>query len=948
MTPSTIQDVAPGSRVLIRGEEWLVKRIDTNTLGNRALRCEGISPLVHGREAVFLSDLDEVIPVDPAKTKLVPDESPMYRDTRLYIESSLRRKVPTDNALHIGQHAAMDPLPFQFEPAYQALRHTRQRILIADTVGLGKTLEAGILISELIARGKGRRILVITEKSMLTQFQMEMWNRFTIPLVRLDSAKIQRIRSELPSNANPFFYYDKAIVSVDTIKRGVEYGIHLENAYWDIIVVDEAQNVAERGNRSQRNRLAERLKNRSDTLIMLSATPHDGRARSFASLMNMLDPTAIADPDNYTPEDIKGLCVRRFKKDVRNQAAGTFLERNVELVPSVASPQEERAYDAFDELDLRMDAKRKSSGSRLFKVVLEKALFSSPAACIETVDNRIARLSQRDDADSAHDLKQLKTFRTALKEISPDDFSRYQGLLGLLRDPSYAWNPSDTHDRLVIFTERIETMRWVAEHLSKDLSLNAEQIRTMHGGMSDMDQQELVADFGNESKAVRVLVASDVASEGINLHYLCHRLVHFDTPWSLMVFQQRNGRVDRYGQQQRPEIRFLTTAASNERIKGDARIIQILIEKEQQAHNNIGDPSMLLGKFSVDEETRVVEQAIEQGSDVDSFSDLFVDDGGDDGFSLLDMFIGEAQEDAVGQVPTIEDHTLLTDMEFLQEGIEAFGDDGGITSRRPLDGIAGMRLKVEPTGELARRLKKIAPERAVGDGTLVLSPDRAFCMREAERARSAEFEVGNWPQAQYLWPLHPIFEWIEDRSTMQLFGRNEAPLVHVDALEPNQTLFLVQGIYPNRKSSPVVDEWFGLLFEGDAFKGELTLEKAIRLTGIDDARIPNRRLLGQEDADRAGRLCAEAVDAAQIHMSISYDSYKESIDPQINQEIDKLNDLRERHKMVQMSLPGFESVRTRKLREIDDLFDRYVDWVSDTLEIEDNPNIRIQAAFVGA
>ena len=183
---------------------------------------------------------------------------------------------------------------------------------------------------------------------------------------------------------------------------------------------------------------------------------------------------------------------------------------------------------------------------------------------------------------------------------------------------------------------------------------------------------------------------------------------------------------------------------------------------------------------------------------------------------------------------------------------------------------------------------------------------------------------------------------------MQLFGRNEAPLVHVDALEPSQTLFLVQGIYPNRKSSPVVDEWFGLLFEGDVFKGELTLEKAIRLTGIDDARIPNRRLLGQEDADRASRLCAEAVDAAQIHMSFSYDSYKESIDPQINQEIDKLNDLRERHKMVQMSLPGFESVRTRKLREIDDLFDRYVDWVSDTLEIEDNPNIRIQAAFVGA
>ena len=259
-----------------------------------------------------------------------------------------------------------------------------------------------------------------------------------------------------------------------------------------------------------------------------------------------------------------------------------------------------------------------------------------------------------------------------------------------------------------------------------------------------------------------------------------------------------------------------------------------------------------------------------------------------------------------------------------------------------------MRLKLDPAGELSRRLRKIAPERADGDGILVLSPDRDFCMREADRARSSDFEIGNWPQAQFLWPLHPIFDWIEDRSTMQLFGRNEAPLVHVDALGTNQTLFLVQGIYPNRKSSPVVDEWFGLLFEGSAFEREFTLDESIKLTGIDDAGIPNRRLLTQQDADRAESLCVDAVDAARIRMSSSYNSYKESIDPQINEEIDKLNDLRERHKLVQMTLPGFESGRTRKLREIDDLFDHYVDWVSDTLEIEDNPNIRIQATFVGA
>lgn len=232
---------APGMRIVVRGEEWMVKKVETNTLGNQTLHVVGLSQLVKDYESMFLVDVEkEIEVVDPAKVKLVQDDSAFFRKSKIYIESQWREKIPTDNKIHIGDKAVMNVMQYQLEPAQMALNKTRQRILIADTVGLGKTLEAGILMSELIARGKGKRILVVTVKSMMTQFQKEMWNRFTIPLVRLDSAKIQSIRAKLPSNYNPFFYYDKTIISIDTLKNDLDYRTHLENAWWDIIVIDES------------------------------------------------------------------------------------------------------------------------------------------------------------------------------------------------------------------------------------------------------------------------------------------------------------------------------------------------------------------------------------------------------------------------------------------------------------------------------------------------------------------------------------------------------------------------------------------------------------------------------------------------------------------------------------------------------------------------------------
>ena len=663
-------EFAPGMRTIIRDEEWMVKKIETNSLGNKALYCVGISPLVKDKEAIFLTDLEEIQIVNPAEVKLVPDHSARFRRSLLYLESQWRQKIPTDANIHIGYKAAMDPMPYQLDPAKLSLQRPRQRILIADTVGLGKTLEAGILMSELIARGKGKRILVVTVKSMMTQFQKEMWNRFTIPLVRLDSNRIQKIRASLPSNYNPFFYYDKTIVSIDTLKRDVEYRTHLENAYWDIIVIDEAQNVADRGDhQAQRSRLAKLLADRSDTMIMLSATPHDGRAKSFASLMNMLDPTAIANPEEYTPEDIKGLCIRRFKKDVKDQVSGAFLERTVHLERCHASAREEYAYEIFSDMELQMDVGRERGSSHLFKTSLEKSLFSSPAACIKSIDARLSKLNKKYGFGDIKDIGKLESLRDALQRIKPQDFSRYQKLLELLRSPEYGWDSNATDDRLVIFTERIETMKYLAEHLREDLTIPANAIQEISGGMSDAQQQEIVENFGRTESPIRVLVASDVASEGLNLHYLSHRMIHFDIPWSLMVFQQRNGRIDRYGQQKRPDIRYMMIESNNPRIKGDMRIIEILITKEEQALKNIGDPALLLGKFSIEDEELVVSDAIENGSDAAAFSETL--DSGEAEFDPFEALMA-ASADTSEPAKVKNDETLFSDADYLYLAMSYF------------------------------------------------------------------------------------------------------------------------------------------------------------------------------------------------------------------------------------------------------------------------------------
>ena len=961
---------APGSRVLVRDAEWVVRRVDRASDDGYQLVCDGVSELVREQEAVFLSALEEIEPLDPAETRLTPDSSAAFVDSRLYMESQLRATVPNDDRIHVGHEAAMDLVQYQLDPARQALARPRQRILIADAVGLGKTLEAGILVSELIARGRGRRILVLVLKSMLTQFQKEFWNRFTIPFTRLDSVGIQRVRRRIPTNHNPFYYYDKTIISIDTLKQASEYRTYLEQAYWDVIVIDEAHNVADRGTGALRSELARLLARRADTLIMLSATPHDGKAKSFASLVNMLDPTAIADPDDYAAEDFrgKGLVVRRFKKDIQHEVREAFRDRTTYRRDFDASAAEEAAYDAL--LAVRVANRAGATRRDLFIVTLEKALFSSPAACIQTVDHRIERRrreldrEEKGNAEIAAEVASLENLRSALTRIGPGDFARYGALLAAIQSGEpFRWKPTAPADRLVVFTERIETLRWLHERLRRDLKPKPRdgQIEILHGGLSDIDQQRVVEDFGNEKRPVRLLLCSDVASEGINLHHQCHRLIHFDMPWSLMVFQQRNGRIDRYGQDREPRIVYLVTRSTNDTIRGDLRILEVLREKDEQAYRNIGDPSAFMNVHDVDAEEEITARAIACGEEAARF-DKRLQPESNEGEDLLALFLGTSVPGGSGaeeeprlpaEAPPPPRSLFDGDLAYCEAALHCL---------RTARGHAGADLRFEANRD-AETLTLDAPDdlrQRFGFQSREIQPENWRFELTADRKRmnqaiaESRRDEAAWPRQHYLWRLNPVVGWLNDRM-LALFGRHEAPvLAGLPGLERDETVFVLSGLVPNRKSHPLVHEWVGVRFRGDAFDSVLPFDDLLERTGLHRTAIPNR---GQPvDAGTLAKLLPTAVERARDHVVERRNRFEETVNRKLQKELDALERLKGRQigrlearlEQSRQTEQVKQGRRANRRREIEQTFDDYFKWVDDTMTTEREPWMKVICAMTGA
>jgi superfamily II DNA or RNA helicase len=969
---------APGARAVIRDEEWLICRVDPATDGGWLLACDGISDLVRGQSALFLTSLEGTIEVlDPSKTELVPDASPAYNATVLYLESLRRRSVANDARIHLGHRGVMNLVPYQLDPALQALRQPRSRILIADAVGLGKTMEAGILASELIQRGRGKRILVVTQKAMLTQFQKEWWSRFSIPLVRLDSVGLARVRNRIPANHNPFNYFDRSIISIDTLKSNLEYRNYLENAWWDIIVIDECHNVAARageGGLSRRARLARLLANRSDTLMLLSATPHDGSARSFASLMSLLDPTAISDPDHYTPDDFrsKGLVIRRFKKDIKDQVQSDFQERKTLCLRHAASAQEEAAYRALLDVPFTQGGQRKAGRQQeLQRVGMQKALFSSPAAALESTNKRIELLRGKSSPtpEELREVEGLTVLAATLQMLASDptarSFSKYQRLLEQLSSDGFGWQSHNVADRLVIFSERIETLRWLERQLATDLKLKPNQLAVLHGQMPDTEQQELVDRFGRLDDPIRVLLCSDVASEGLNLHYFCHRLVHFDLPWSLMVFQQRNGRVDRYGQKHQPHIVYLFTETMNNKVRGDLRILEILQAKDEQAYLNLGDPSAFLNVYDSEKEVDKVADFMADGlqpEEVEAQLDrAAADDSDNEGDWLMQLFGGSSDCADGGEVAAsaspngsstdhIDEPASLfeSDYHYAKTALTHLNQGQTLCQWAPQDDEQVIALTAPR--DLQDRLRQLPREVQADNDHYSLCANPKRMMDAIESARQARAEEDTWPRLHYLWPQHPIMEWLGDR-VLTHFGRHKAPLLQSHKLGPDEQAFILMSLVPNRKGQPLLVEWQVACRGGEgAFQLE-PFDTFIERAGIRAGGLPNR---GQTSALQAlqaqmQRALPQAVACMHNFMVGRQQTFSAEMQQKLEGTQVELQRLQARQ-MEQLSLELEKQLETvkrgrfeQRSQHIHRVFDDYRRWVHDTLTTEPQPWIQVLA-----
>ena len=565
---------------------------------------------------------------------------------------------------------------YQLVPLLKALRMPRVSLLIADDVGLGKTVEAGLILTELLLRRRIRRVLVLTPASLRRQWQEELREKFSLRFEVVDRHETERLRRRLGMDANPWRSFSHIVASYHYLRqpdvleqflaacRTPEGSPHLP---WDLLIVDECHNLMPSpfGEDSELCRMLRLLAPQFEHRLFLSATPHNGHTRSFTGLLEMLDPvrfTRTSEMGAAMRGRVEDVVVRRLKRDINAQSLQPGSARGVpsqqtaerprfctrhspQALAIDADPREDRLSVAFDSFRTAVRAlvaagtKRRRRAGTFAVEILGKRLLSCPVAFAdswsrarqgfagkeaepaaesevaaaeravrqETGDDREAEQREataatvvgawlRNFSDEVGD--EIEGIERALDalgfaldgapvtEQTPLVDARFDTLVALIERLLRAGREFRDDERLIVFTEYKTTLDYLARRLRERYP--ADRVLTLFGtggpeGMDEAGRENVKAAFNDPASRVRVLVATDAASEGLNLHRTARYLLHYDCPWNPSRLEQRNGRLDRYGQARDVTVHHFVSDTDP-----DLRFLHHVIRKADEIREDLG------------------------------------------------------------------------------------------------------------------------------------------------------------------------------------------------------------------------------------------------------------------------------------------------------------------------------------------------------------------------
>ncbi|OYV75211.1 MAG: hypothetical protein B7Z66_13735 [Chromatiales bacterium 21-64-14] len=531
-------------------------------------------------------------------------------------------------------YGAIYPEAYQLVPVLRALEMPRVALLLADAVGLGKTIQAGMVMRELMLRRRIRRVLVLCPAALRTQWRDEMQEKFALPFEVVDRPQTLRLQREIGVDANSWRTHERIIASYHYLKqpdvleqfRSTAEPDEDGRLRWDLLIVDEAHNLAPAsfGSDSDLSKMLQRIAPWFEHRVFLTATPHNGHTRSFSGLLEVLDPVRFTRKSELDAEDRRRVgeaVIRRLKSEINAcytvlGEPARFSERHVDALPALHFGAHERALQLAVR-DFRKALKQALRGAdhqgrtaaSFASEVLQKRLLSGPWAFgqswlalregLEAPQESasavaLVRDAQADDTDNdaERESRQRHADRTVgawlrqWQDTVADELAevtRHVSALGVTRvppglDPSShasevasraekvkadarlraletlideqlrdgeAWRGDE---RLVVFTEYLATLDYLRARLRARYG-EGDWLLAFFGGMNDAERDAVKRAFNDPGSPARILVATDAAGEGLNLQRAARRLLHWDIPWNPSRMEQRNGRLDRHGQE---------------------------------------------------------------------------------------------------------------------------------------------------------------------------------------------------------------------------------------------------------------------------------------------------------------------------------------------------------------------------------------------------------------